>query len=663
MLPHVRLTRVFDRADVSAEIDRVLGLSLATRESSFRSVALYGSTGVGKSSVALSHMEARWKDNTYDICLWAQGGKTASLKQSFTDIALRLNLPSTQQQTPDDNLILVQDWLQNTGRSWLLVYDNVESYETIMPYWPTSNKGKVIITTRNHSLAIEPALEGVQIAPWDAVTGSQFLMWLLKGNIGRDLEADNDSALILSERLSGHALAIRHMAGLIHRSKFSIGDFTAKYLRDPRALHQQAELEFLFKSSFQSLDEESRSLLGVMSYLMPDEIHQDIFTVQDNHQLPTELSFCADDFTFPDVLARLVEVSLVNQDLNTKKLSTHRLIQTQFRYFSTLEQRQRNFNNAVALIANVFPHKNTLNAQMYEAWQACLIISFEMANDRGRYLLESFSLEDLEVTCNVNMIAVELLHSSTEQEDLRGTILSHQAQIAERLGEGGKAVGLNKEYCSATRPATSATAAMEWFDKSLEWWGSEPGLPPQILMNRARCLIYLEKYREASKLLDAFFSEVGEAKSVNWAVLAYGYFVQAVLHKRQQEHEVAERYFIEARRAWLKGDQGRNHPFNGGCMFNMGVSCLGQGKIEAAIQHIRDSMKITKFHEKKMPAEHARGLFNLSEALMQDNHPGIAEEAIALREEAEAVLKRRNVNITDFSTDDTYDRLISISWR
>lgn len=74
-------------------------------------------------------------------------------------------------------------------------------------------------------------------------------------------------------------------------------------------------------------------------------------------------------------------------------------------------------------------------------------------------------------------------------------------------------------------------------------------------------------------------------------------------------------------------------------------------------------MRVTKFHEKKMPAEHARGLFKLSEALLQDNHPGSADEAIALREEAEIVLKRRDANLTDFSTDDAYDRFIPISWR
>lgn len=66
-------------------------------------------------------------------------------------------------------------------------------------------------------------------------------------------------------------------------------------------------------------------------------------------------------------------------------------------------------------------------------------------------------------------------------------------------------------------------------------------------------------------------------------------------------------------------------------MYNMGASCLGQGKVEAAIKHIRDSMKVTKFHEKNMPAE--------------------------------IILKRRDAHITDFGADDVYDRLISISWR
>lgn len=129
------------------------------------------------------------------------------------------------------------------------------------------------------------------------MTGSRFLVWLLKKNIGRGPEVEDDSALILSERLGGHALAIEHMAGIMNKPKLPIGDFTAMYSKSPRALHQRGEIEALFKFSFQSLDEESRSLLGVISYFLPDGIHQEIFTCTSNHQVPAELSFCEDEVT------------------------------------------------------------------------------------------------------------------------------------------------------------------------------------------------------------------------------------------------------------------------------------------------------------------------------------------------------------------------------
>ena len=144
-----------------------------------------------------------------------------------------------------------------------------------------------------------------------------------------------------------------------------------------------------------------------------------------------------------------------------------------------------------------------------------------------RYLLESFSVEDLEVTCKVNMTAVKLLDPGPEREDLRGTILPHLGQMAECLAQGTRAVRLHEEeydlrlqdpaknrklpsYTSSdlgcsTDTANDHTSALEWFDKSSEWWGSESGVGPQILMNKARCLIYLGRYEEARELLDTFF--------------------------------------------------------------------------------------------------------------------------------------------------------------
>ena len=179
---------------------------------------------------------------------------------------------------------------------WLIVYDNIESVEMLLPYWPGSSQGKAIITTRNHSLAFEPASSGLAIPSWDAQTGSQFLLFLLKKGIGRDLEAEENSALALSERLSGHALAITHMAGLIHGAGLSIQEFMKIYSKNPGPHHAMDELAALWEFSFKSLDRNSFSLLAVMSFLMPDIVPQELFEAGVTREFPGELDFCSDNY-------------------------------------------------------------------------------------------------------------------------------------------------------------------------------------------------------------------------------------------------------------------------------------------------------------------------------------------------------------------------------
>ncbi|KAK7408571.1 hypothetical protein QQX98_009276 [Neonectria punicea] len=103
------------------------------------------------------------------------------------------------------------------------------------------------------------------------------------------------------------------------------------------------------------------------------------------------------------------------------------------------------------------------------------------------------------------------------------------------------------------------------------------------------------------------------------------------LQRRRGKPEAAEASFMEARNLWMRGDQTRLHPFHAACIYKTGVVCLDQGKVEAAIKHLRDSLEITKFHANVMPPEHARGLLKLSEALLQDSH-GNSGEVVDLRD-------------------------------
>lgn len=82
----------------------------------------------------------------------------------------------------------------------------------------------------------------------------------------------------------------------------------------------------------------------------------------------------------------------------------------------------------------------------------------------------------------------------------------------------------------------------------------------------------------------------------------------------------------------------------------------------AISKHLRDSIEVTKVHKKLMPVEHARSLFKLSEALLQENYDS-EDESKRLRDEAEVYLKKRKPDAVNFSTEDAYDSLIPIFWR
>ena len=267
-----------------------------------------------------------------------------------------------------------------------MVYDNVEDEKLLMPYWPEASHGKAIITTRNHTL-VKFTTSGLEITSWDTKTGSDFLLFLLKDNIGRDIQAEGVSAAELAEKLSGHALGISHMAGLIQRRSWSITEFMRIYLKDPRRLHK-TELQAVWDVSFSTLEKDSRVFLGVASFLVSDNMAQELFEITEDDNLPDHLEFCTDDFRyvltfgrslfnldyrFSEVIEPLLTLALIKRDKDARVFSCHRMVQMQFRYFLPPEERQQAFDNAVVLVYHAFPKQSdaTNKNQFYQQWTQC----------------------------------------------------------------------------------------------------------------------------------------------------------------------------------------------------------------------------------------------------------------------------------------------------
>jgi len=307
-----------------------------------------------------------------------------------------------------------------------------------------------------------------------------------------------------------------------------------------------------------------------------------------------------------------------------------------------------------------------------------------------RYLYENCAFEECERTCLVNRDAASTLVSKEDKVNLECSIMSHQAQIAEKLGNSQKAIEISQQYIDnrlAESPrklvllaysacnqgiiyssANDFAKSLECFQQSRQWWeahfvskGESREYAASILVSEARCMIGLGEFDKAEEMLDTTIAKVKEEKSLNFGTLAYAYFCMGTLDRRRCRYESAEAYFMEAQNAWLRGEQTRLHPFNAGILYNIGACCLYQGKVEASIKHIRDSLEVTEFYSRLMPVENGRNYFKLSEALLQ-NGDDSATEAADLRDKAEFFLRKKSDTI-DTGIDSVYDDLIPVYWR
>lgn len=64
-------------------------------------------------------------------------------------------------------------------------------------------------------------------------------------------------------------------------------------------------------------------------------------------------------------------LALINRDRETRIFTIHRIVQTQFKYFVSLEQKQKSFDDATHLLYNLFPKENETSGQLYDLWKVC----------------------------------------------------------------------------------------------------------------------------------------------------------------------------------------------------------------------------------------------------------------------------------------------------
>ena len=184
-----------------------------------------------------------------------------------------------------------------------MIMDNVEDIALIRNAWPVASHGAILVTSRNDIVSIDPAAGGMEIEVFKEDDGSSFLMTL----IGRESYSADErgAARQLSARLGGLPLALATMASQVRLRRKSVADFLVLYERHPRQLHKERRgIEAFYKLSlvscwqtaFEFLGDDASVILGIVALVAPDSIPETLFKLQDSSSLPSELSFCEDEW-------------------------------------------------------------------------------------------------------------------------------------------------------------------------------------------------------------------------------------------------------------------------------------------------------------------------------------------------------------------------------
>lgn len=155
-------------------------------------------------------------------------------------------------------------------------------------------RGSILITTRNDLVALDAATKTLKVPVFNSQQGAA----IITNSLERDYypAEERDAAEKLSIELGGLALALNIMATHIRLKYMSIVKFLALYRynadRSTKSVHgnrnryYKHSLSTAWKMSFDSLDEDSIHVFGVICFIGPDDIPEELFKPQQTGDIP-----------------------------------------------------------------------------------------------------------------------------------------------------------------------------------------------------------------------------------------------------------------------------------------------------------------------------------------------------------------------------------------
>lgn len=264
-------------------------------------IAIYGTGGVGKTQVALHY--ANTSLQLYDVIIWIPAETQIKITQALANFATNIG-PRKTEDVEDDyqSIQKVRNWLSTSGRTFLLIFDNVEHPEILEQIWPASIRGSVIITCRSQSVASKKTSTIMHLQCFTTETGVDVLYSLT--GIQPLSEHDAAAAKSLVHLLGGFPLAMTQISEFMTNRGYSYEELLHLYNKSAQKIFTRSEAPLQYKYtlntvwdiSFQNLSTDSRNLLNMLAFFDPDRIPEWILTNQKPAINEASLRFLFDEF-------------------------------------------------------------------------------------------------------------------------------------------------------------------------------------------------------------------------------------------------------------------------------------------------------------------------------------------------------------------------------
>ncbi|KAI1123414.1 hypothetical protein F5Y10DRAFT_270137 [Nemania abortiva] len=352
-----------------------------------------GLGGVGKTELSFRFF-TKCKDNL-DAVFFVTAGSESRLREEYSQIATKLGLvDSSVHHDLEAYSEAFRIWLANpirgipgsstahTTASWLLVYDNAESTDTLEKFWPGGNSGKILITSRNplitpRGIPSSPSIRLEGLPTKDAVR----LLQSCSNDYKNDAQSMRDATQLVAWA-EGFPIAVKQLGSIILSEHMTISQFRHVWTTKHKLLRRLSDgqgvkdnlvavwaLENLYKQHKNSFE-----LLGVLSMLDPELITHELLTMRS--QLAERNGSLMDEALYIASRKKLTDMSLIDVSRETGDLRIHRLVQDLVRHFIIQKgQASTFFNKAVGYVESMWSFLNrnyiTGTATNIERWGTC----------------------------------------------------------------------------------------------------------------------------------------------------------------------------------------------------------------------------------------------------------------------------------------------------